>query len=340
MNTREKMATTEQIKKTGTRTFVLLACALLLCLAQVANGANIIAFGDSITAGHSSRSGGYPPKLASLLNGNEKPSIVANYGISGEKTPEGLSRFDRVLASFPANIILIMEGTNDIRGGISVETTQFNLQAMVNKAKAAGVTPVIATLTPSDRNGSTTLIPETWNPMIKALASSNGIKLADQYAAILPVWGSANADRLHPNDYGYQIIADTWYAAIAPMITSTGEVKSSGGGGGGCFIATAAFGSPVEKHVVLLKEFRDRCLLTNFPGRQFVDAYYRFSPAVADFIRQHEYVKLAARICLYPLVGLSYFLLKFSLPVQIAMAVAIGVGLALSGLVYRSRRHV
>ena len=341
----KNMAMIEKSKTAGNVAFVLMVSALALCLAGVANSANITAFGDSITEGHSSRTGGYPPKLSSLLNGNGKPSVVVNRGISGEKTPGGLSRFDSVLASFPADIILIMEGTNDIRGGLSVETTRHNLQAMIDKAKAAGVKPVLATLTPSDRAGSTTLIPQTWNPMIISLASSNGIKLADQYAAIHGVWGSATADGLHPNDRGYQIVADTWYATIGGMISSTGAVSNGngggggGGGGGGCFIATAAFGSPAEKHVVLLQEFRDRWLLTNSQGRLFVEAYYRYSPTAADFIGRHEGLKSVVRICLYPIVALSVFLLKFSLPQQLALTAMAMAVLAVTAMAAGKRRR-
>lgn len=314
---------------------------MVLCLSSLANGANITAFGDSITAGYGSNSGGYPPKLESRLNTNGKPSIVANYGHSGEQTPAGLSRFDAVLAAFPANIILIMEGTNDVRSGISVQTTQYNLQAMITKAKAAGVRPVLATLTPSNWDGSETLIPQTWNPMIKALAGNNGILLADQYAAVLPVWGNANSDGIHPNDYGYQILADTWYATIAATISSTGAVGSGGeggGGGGGCFIATAAFGSPVERHVVLLKEFRDKFLLTNTPGRRFVSAYYRYSPPVADFISRHHTVKLGVRMLLYPLLGVSFILMRLSLSMQLILTGLIVSGMTVSTVIMRRRR--
>lgn len=305
---------------------ITLVLASISCLTADSNSATIIAFGDSITSGHSSRSGGYPPKLNSLLNENSKPSIVINKGLSGEKTTAGVGRINRVLASTPSNIILIMEGTNDAIYGLSVETTRYNLESMINQSKAAGVTPVLATLVPSDKNGSATLIPNYWNPMIKSLASSTSVPLADQYAAILPSWGSSNADGVHPNDTGYWTVARTWYNVIAPMISSTGEVNAGGGGGGSsgpCFIATAAFGSPVEQHVTLLKEFRDDFLLTNAPGKLFVKTYYALSPPLADFISRHENLKLVVRILLYPLIGLSYVLLKLNLTIQLFIAALI-----------------
>lgn len=324
----------------------LFLALFLLLIATVSTGycANVTCFGDSITAGNTSGTGGYPPKLNSLLNGNGKPSIVVNKGISGEKTPAGVARFDSVLASFPANLILIMEGTNDIRGGLSVQTTEFNLQTMINKAKAQGVTPVLATLTPSNLAGSEVLIPGTWNPMITSLAKNNGVRLSDHYSAILPTWGSSNSDGIHPNDTGYFTLANTWYNSIAGMINSNGEVNSGdsggssgGGGGGGCFIATAAFGSPVEKNVELLKEFRDQILLPTFLGQKFVQAYYKYSPPVADFIRQHEAVKLAVRVLLYPLIGISFILLKMSVPMLLIASLFL-TGVTIAVAIYSRRQ--
>ena len=79
-----------------------------------------------------------------------------------------------------------------------------------------------------------------------------------------------------------------------------------GGGGGGCFIATAAFGSPFERHVQVLRDLRDRYLLTNSIGKAFVSLYYKFSPPIADFIAKNGALRAAARVCLYPVVGLRY----------------------------------
>jgi hypothetical protein len=86
--------------------------------------------------------------------------------------------------------------------------------------------------------------------------------------------------------------------------TTPGSAPSRAGSseGGGCFIATAAFGSGLAPGVVSLREFRDRYLLTNGPGRAFVDWYYRVSPPVAAFIAQHESLKTAVRWGLAPIV--------------------------------------
>ena len=93
-------------------------------------------------------------------------------------------------------------------------------------------------------------------------------------------------------------------AASIPANTSplAGAGGGGGGGGGGCFIATAAFGSPLEKHVQVLRNFRDTYLLTNNAGRRFVTFYYRHSPPIADVISESTSLKLLFRICLMPLI--------------------------------------
>jgi hypothetical protein len=91
-----------------------------------------------------------------------------------------------------------------------------------------------------------------------------------------------------------------------------GETASGGGGGGGggCFIATAAYGSPMEEHVKILRDFRDRFLLTNSAGKVFVDIYYAYSPFIADFITEHETLRAPVRLGLLPIVGLSWAMLN------------------------------
>ncbi len=83
--------------------------------------------------------------------------------------------------------------------------------------------------------------------------------------------------------------------------------------GEACFIATAAYGSPFERHVVLLRNFRDNFLLTNRFGSWFVNTYYKLSPPAAQFISGHPYLKSVVRVVLLPFVGFAAIALKTTL---------------------------
>ena len=64
---------------------------------------------------------------------------------------------------------------------------------------------------------------------------------------------------------------------------------------GGCFIATAAYGTPTAKQIDVLREFRDVVLLENSVGSQFVVLYYQLSPPVADFIAGNGFLRNVVR---------------------------------------------
>jgi hypothetical protein len=85
-------------------------------------------------------------------------------------------------------------------------------------------------------------------------------------------------------------------------VTANFEEKPSGGM---CFIATAAYGTPMAEEVEILREFRDEYLLTNPMGQALVDFYYRVSPPMADFINEHPSLKPIVRAGLVPAVAMS-----------------------------------
>ena len=70
----------------------------------------------------------------------------------------------------------------------------------------------------------------------------------------------------------------------------------------GCFIATAAYGSPLDPHLDSLREFRDRNMMNNRPGRALVRFYYRHSPPLAEFIAERDWLRAVVRGLLTPIV--------------------------------------
>lgn len=96
-----------------------------------------------------------------------------------------------------------------------------------------------------------------------------------------------------------------------------------------CFVATAAFGDTGHPMVMLLRDFRDRFLLTWAGGRWFVDQYYMYGPWAASMIQDRPIIKWAVRMILIPVAALTFlvlyapwgipFLLLSSLIVTIAL---------------------
>ena len=106
-----------------------------------------------------------------------------------------------------------------------------------------------------------------------------------------------------------------------------------------CFIATAAYGTPMTEEIQVLREFRDGYLMTNMLGQAFVDFYYSTSPPIAEFITDHPSLKPMVRTALVPAVGMSNTLVNTS-PAQKAAAVGLVVliSMVLSMFAIRQRR--
>jgi len=141
--------------------------------------------------------------------------------VGGETTPEGVNRITTVLKSRSANFILIMEGTNDVRNGISSSTTRTNIGIMIDKSLSWSVIPIMATIPPNSEPAHPVFedrIAYDYNPKLLSLAQEKEVRLADQYNALRPEWPILNKDNIHPNLEGYKRVAQTWFGAIYPTI--------------------------------------------------------------------------------------------------------------------------
>ena len=298
-------------------------------LATTSGNTVVVAFGDSITRGVAGAVA-YPALLQGQL---ANCATVFNAGVRGEQTRNGVNRIDTVLNSFKPTHIIIMEGANDAIWEVSASTVKFNLGVMITKARLKGAIPILSTVTPNTRDpGISDIIPFKYNPQIRALAAEKGVQLVDQYQNVAAQWGALSLEGLHPNTQGATLMAEL-FAGVLPCSSS------GGGGGGGCFIATAAFGTSLEPQVKLLKQFRDRFLLSNTLGTKFVENYYHYSPPLADYIAEHETLRSFVRLGLYPLVGFAYFMIETGIKVKIS-SIALFLLLILGSLSLRFQRRI
>ena len=201
-----------------------------------------LAFGDSITYGEVSfpvsSSGGlgtsfklvqvpsaaYPTVLGKQLvarySSQDDSISVANYGLGGEKAVNARDRFFAALNTVRPDVVLLMEGSNDIALGEdgAASSAAREIGIMVGEARRRGMFVFLATIAPGRPGGSKTISPillTDYNNRMRSVAGSTGATLVDINAALATdVTRYIGVDGLHPNEAGYAKIAETFYNAI------------------------------------------------------------------------------------------------------------------------------
>lgn len=194
--------------------------------------ARFLAFGDSLTYGVISASvtalvssvpDSYPWVLQDRLVARyrQQTPVVLNEGNPGElATQTGVQRFRSVLLAHRPEVVLLMEGTNDLLfGQTGADNAIGALGAMVREAKSQNVRIVLATIPPQRPGGArrrdavVALIPG-FNDRIRALAAAENIPLIDVHAGMKDDLTLIGVDDLHPTIRGYDVMADIYYNAI------------------------------------------------------------------------------------------------------------------------------
>ena len=104
-----------------------------------------------------------------------------------------------------------------------------------------------------------------------------------------------------------------------------------------CFIATAAYGTPMAEEIQVLRDFRDQYLLTNPVGEVLVELYYKTSPPIAEFIADHPALRQVVRAGLEPVIAMSNVAVNTTLTQKIAVVSSTVLLFALMVIRFRRR---
>jgi acyl-CoA thioesterase I len=187
----------------GLALFVAIWCAS--CGFANAQTTEIVGFGDSLMAGYELPVGdGFPAVLEVALKAQGLDVHVANAGVSGDTTTDGLARLDWSVPDGTKLVILELGG-NDALRGIAPEITAQNLDAMIVSLKNRNIKIVLAGM----------LSPPNMGKDYEAKFNAIYPDLAKKYALpLIPFFTEGVTghpelqieDKLHPNRQGMDIM--------------------------------------------------------------------------------------------------------------------------------------
>lgn len=206
-----------------------------------------LAFGDSITFGRCDAGGvnctPYTARFDELLRErySRQTFTITNSGVPGEAASDdifnndqeaGQDRIRRDLPRFNPEVVLLMEGSNDLffdrENGPDLAIQA--LDRMITYSLDAGARVFLATIPPQRLGGPRDEVARTipaFNDRIRALAASRGVTLVDVYAAlVVNVPASISGDDLHPTAGGHRLIGETFFAAVRATLDSTPGVSA------------------------------------------------------------------------------------------------------------------
>ena len=107
----------------------------------------VLAFGDSLSAGHGVDPGlSYPDFLQKEIDADGYRYRVVNQGISGDTTSGGVERIENGLSVKPEVVIVELGGNDGLRG-LPLSITGKNLDEIVSRFQQAGVKVILAGIT-------------------------------------------------------------------------------------------------------------------------------------------------------------------------------------------------
>lgn len=197
----------------------------------------IVCFGDSITygtlAGEYAPDKGYIPRLEILVDEQLYDMDVINEGLGSRRAVDALEDFDAAMLRHRGKYLLFHLGTNDVVfPSIPVSSVTFSIHFMINKALQYKIQPILSTLIPRNTKHVDDI---KWQraleicDYIRSLSFSLSLPCVDfwnifsSYPESDGGYMSLMSDHVHPNEKGYQLMAEEWLTELLALPPETPE---------------------------------------------------------------------------------------------------------------------
>lgn len=228
--TQAECIATDSLSRTGSCTF-----SVTIAGPPRLSRTRIMAFGDSLTEGQTILSNdpydlfappetAYPTVLRQLLSARYTGQTITvfNRGRPGEQASRALSRFIATFVADAPEVVVLMEGYNDVKQNTDdvagIANAIAGVTALAGEARRRGARVFICTLAPGRPGGRIEIMRSALdfiNDRLRQVARTEGAVLVDVFAALVSdVNGNVTIDGLHLTPQGYRRVAETVYAAI------------------------------------------------------------------------------------------------------------------------------
>jgi len=197
-------------------------CAVGLALVATCSRAaerpiNIVAFGDSLTAGYGlAANEAFPVQLQRALDAKGLAVNVVNAGVSGDTSAGGLSRLDWSVPDGTDAVILEL-GANDALRGFDPEITRKALDTMLRRLKERKIAVLLCGMVAPPNLGAE--YGRAFNSIYPDLAAQTGAILYPFFLAGVAADPKLNQrDGLHPTAAGVAVIVERILPQVEQLI--------------------------------------------------------------------------------------------------------------------------
>ena len=177
----------------------------------------IVAFGDSLTIGLGLlEQEAYPALLQNKINEAGYQFEVVNAGVSGDTSAGGLRRLDWALEG-NVKVLIVAFGGNDGLRGLPVAQMKENLSQIIDKARERSIVIILAGMEAPPNFGQE--YATGFRQAFRDVALNKRVLFIPFLLNNVAGKPELNqADGIHPNQQGTQIVADTVWSVLEPLL--------------------------------------------------------------------------------------------------------------------------